>query len=219
MDKLSAVRLRRGDDTVKAMRDNQLSMPDNSTQEDDSEGAFESMEAKARYENQQQVLALDKVCVDLRDNDEKGTDGFLGPLDRFQWRTTASYYMCAFTMKGEPALRHLGEPCDNWAWCLDWTLGPAHGDPRARDSVPFQCARYSFCPDPCCPQRLVRSENDCLHGQENPCRFADVQLMERQTPSACSMPAAANTDVEAMATNHWNTSCACPSRGYHWEAR
>ncbi|KAK3911231.1 Jacalin-related lectin 25 [Frankliniella fusca] len=181
-DKLSVVRLRRADDTAKAMWDAQLSWPiDNATagvgpgqdsgqQQAEESGAFGSLEDKLRHQNRQQVLALDKVCSDLKADDEADYDGFLGPLDRFQWRTTAAYYMCAFTMKAEPALRHFGEPCDNWAWCLDWDVGPFNGDPRARDAEPYECARYSFCPDPCCPRRRVRAPADCV--EDNPCRYA-----------------------------------------------
>lgn len=63
------------------------------------EGIFDSMEEKIRYENREQVLALDKTCTDLRTDDETNYEGFIGPLDRFQWRTTASYFMCAFAIK------------------------------------------------------------------------------------------------------------------------
>lgn len=57
------------------------------------------MEEKLRHENREQVLALDKACTGMRDDDEANFDGFLGPLDRFQWRATAAYYMCFYTMK------------------------------------------------------------------------------------------------------------------------
>ncbi|XP_052125336.1 uncharacterized protein LOC127749772 [Frankliniella occidentalis] len=160
------------------MWDAQLSWPVvNGTEpkkDSSGEAVFGSMEEKARFQNREQVLALDKACSDLKADDEADYDGFLGPLDRFQWRTTAAYYMCTFTMKAEIALRHFGEPCDNWAWCLDWEVGPSNGDPRARDEEPFQCARYSFCPDPCCPRRSVRTLEDCV--EDNPCRYATATL-------------------------------------------
>jgi hypothetical protein len=45
-----------------------------------------------------------------------------------------------------PSLAALGEPCDNFANCLDPEFGASNGDPRADDEKPFQCATYSFCP-------------------------------------------------------------------------
>jgi hypothetical protein len=54
--------------------------------------------------------------------------------------------MCWFTMREEPSLATLGEPCDNFAKCLDPDFGDSNEDPRANDSLPFSCATYSFCP-------------------------------------------------------------------------
>jgi len=49
-------------------------------------------------------------------------------------------------MNEMPSLAALGEPCDNFANCLDPEFGASNGDPRADDETPFQCATYSFCP-------------------------------------------------------------------------
>jgi hypothetical protein len=49
-------------------------------------------------------------------------------------------------MNEVPSLAALGEPCDNFANCLDPDFGASNGDPRADDEKPFQCATYSFCP-------------------------------------------------------------------------
>ena len=49
-------------------------------------------------------------------------------------------------MNEVPSLAALGEPCDNFANCLDPEFGASNGDPRADDETPFQCATYSFCP-------------------------------------------------------------------------
>jgi hypothetical protein len=61
-------------------------------------------------------------------------------------QTSASYYMCWYTMNEVPSLAALGESCDNFANCLDSEFGVSNGDPRADDKTPFQCATYSFCP-------------------------------------------------------------------------
>ena len=65
---------------------------------------------------------------------------------RISAQTSASYYMCWYTMNEVPSLAKLGEPCDNFADCLDPQFGASNGDPRADDGTPFQCATYSFCP-------------------------------------------------------------------------
>ena len=65
---------------------------------------------------------------------------------RISAQTSASYYMCWHTMNEVPSLAALGEPCDNFANCLDPEFGASNRDPRADDETPFQCATYSFCP-------------------------------------------------------------------------
>lgn len=93
----------------------------------------------------------------------------LGPLERFQWRVTASYFMCWYTMKLTPELKQLSDHCDNFAYCLDEIYGEHNRDIRADDSQPFLCALYSFCPDPCCPTKHVTGMEECWDSNENPC--------------------------------------------------
>lgn len=69
---------------------------------------------------------------------------FPGPLERYQWRVTASYYMCWFTMKETKILEHLSETCDNFADCLDPRHGPFNEDIRADDNQPYACALYRY---------------------------------------------------------------------------
>lgn len=85
--------------------------------------------------------------------------------ERFQWRTTVSYYMCWYTMLGVPELSIFGEPCDNHANC---EMQPT-GDPRADDTEPYACALYSFCPDHCCPMKRIGDMTDCHQSEANPC--------------------------------------------------
>lgn len=121
-----------------------------------------------------------------------------GPLERFQWRVTASYYMCWYTMKSEPSLKHLSDKCDNFADCLDPQFGANNKDDRANDAIPYSCALYSFCPDPCCPiKHLTRPEN-CWNMPENPC-FQDNPSGQRE----CAMDRSQNTDFRYL------TKCGC----------
>ena len=88
--------------------------------------------------------------------------------ERFQWRTSASYYMCWYTMLETPELSVFGESCENHANCLD-VYGIENKDPRANDAKPFACALYSFCPDHCCPMKHIWYMRDCFQSPENPC--------------------------------------------------
>lgn len=99
------------------------------------------------------ILAVDVECRQLRDLDWKTAQPFQGPLERFQWRTSASYFMCWYTLQNHTTLSFFGEPCDNFANCLDDQWTDQNKDWRANDEKAFACAHYSFCPDVCCPRR------------------------------------------------------------------
>ncbi|XP_046387174.1 uncharacterized protein LOC124156586 isoform X2 [Ischnura elegans] len=130
---------------------------------------------------------------------------FDGPLERFQWRTTASYFMCWFTMLRVPALVTLGRRCDNYATCLDPEDELANGDFRAGGGdreMPFACAQYSFCPDPCCPGKQYSSAEQCAVDVAGPCSGLEGQ---------CVLRPEENTHLDKIALNHWNVSCDCSS--------
>lgn len=42
---------------------------------------------------------IEDKCQDFKELDERELEPFEGALDRFQWRATASYYMCSFTLQ------------------------------------------------------------------------------------------------------------------------
>lgn len=104
-------------------------------------------------EHKDTILAVDSECKRLQNLDWKMAQPFQGPLERFQWRTSASYFMCWYTLQNESALSSFGEPCDNFANCLDDEWKDRNKDWRANDEKAFACAYYSFCPDVCCPRR------------------------------------------------------------------
>lgn len=66
-------------------------------------------------------------------------------------------------------MKHFNESCDNFANCLDDKYFTNNKDPRADDTIPFACAFYSFCPDPCCPLKYVSNILDCSKSLLNPC--------------------------------------------------
>lgn len=162
----------------------------------------------------QQIDGTDSDCRKLLDLDNAIATPFEGPLERFQWRVTASYYMCWYTTKKTEQLQHLNSSCDNFAGCLDRKFGIHNKDPRADDSVPFSCALYSFCPDPCCPLKHITNPNDCHQTSLNPCH--------RYNPPnnrSCSFELSENVDFTSVVLNHFNVSCACQRDGFLWSSR
>lgn len=111
-------------------------------------------------------------------------------------------------------LRHLNENCDNFASCLDVHMLPHNYDVRATDDVPFLCAMYSFCPDPCCPRQHLGNATDCLDIQENPC-FETNPAGQRE----CIVKRPENRYFRDIILNRWNVTCHCPWTGFVWDSR
>ncbi|CAH2004310.1 unnamed protein product [Acanthoscelides obtectus] len=145
-----------------------------------------------------QINTVDEECKRMRKVDDMVTDPFEGPLERFQWRTTASYYMCMYTMLQTKELRQLhDETCDNYANCLE---GCDNNDPRADDTKPFACALYSFCPDPCCSNKHLNSPEECWNNPDNPCSRENEPGPHRK----CSIVLDRNTDFRFVDPNLLN---------------
>ncbi|XP_032688394.1 uncharacterized protein LOC116852300 [Odontomachus brunneus] len=183
--------LRREDDTVIVMRE-QKWRPANNTE---------------------QILAAQRDCQMAQRRDNLTMVPFQGPIERFQWRTSVSYYMCWYTMQGVADLAVFGEPCDNHANCLD-EYGVHNKDPRADDTKPYACALYSFCPDHCCPMKHIRYMKDCFQSRRNPC-YAENRPAHRK----CTLNRDENRDFEALRLNRINVSCECHQRGHEWSSR
>ncbi|PSN44345.1 hypothetical protein C0J52_11096 [Blattella germanica] len=156
----------------------------------------------------------EQECERLRRLDWVGAQPFLGPLERFQWRTSASYYMCWFAMNTETPLSHFEERCDNFANCLDPDFNDSNKDPRASSHIPYQCATYSFCPDPCCPRKHYFGMDECHNADSNPC-LAEAPHRHHM----CSFNFTRNTDFVSIVLNRWNVSCSCKDPGYEWDSR
>lgn len=167
-----------------------------------------------KHKHSHQINATEWECRKLLKSEEVLANPFEGPIERFQWRVTASYYMCWYTMNKEPHLRHLNDNCDNFASCLDPKFGTNNKDPRARDNIEYGCALYSFCPDPCCPVKHVYDLDACWSLKDNPCLQASLQN-QRQ----CALNQSQNTDFRELILNHWNVTCKCPQSGYEWSSR
>ena len=154
-------------------------------------------------------------CVQLHRAQSEQSVPFGSLVERFRWMTTASYFMCWYTMHQMPELAYFAERCDNYADCMQTPESTDVGnkDPRVHATdTPFACALYSFCPEVCCPLRAVRSLEQCTDSPLNPC-MPDNRPGERD----CKFDAAANRHFDALITNYLNVSCRCP-RGHRFSA-
>lgn len=164
------------------------------------------------------ISDLNKDCKRSLKYAEKTGLPFDTPFDKFFWRTSASYYMCWYTMLGTPALSMIGESCDNFANCLDSKLRHRNYDPRSDDKLSFACAIHSFCPDPCCPVKRVRSIDECPNIKKNPCLIENnktANISNRQ----CLFNRQENQNLEDIIANNWNVSCHCKEKGFEWKSK
>lgn len=158
---------------------------------------------------------LDKDCLYQVNAEMVNGLPFTSLLARFIWKTSASYYMCYYTLLEQKELKHFGIPCDNFAMCLDKTFGPYNGDPRANDSNPFFCAMYSFCPDMVCPVKHIKVVKDCKHNHHSEfnCAPKTKAGVEQDVFDRTK-----NRDLYGIMHNFWNLSCACKTKGFIWSS-
>lgn len=168
--------------------------------------------------DKESITKLDSDCKKALLYADKTGLPFDEPKEKFQWRTSASYYMCWYTMLGIPALSMLGESCDNFASCLDPIFGHRNHDPRSDDKLSFACAMYSFCPDPCCPLKHVKTVLECRDSKDNPCFIENAQstdISHRQ----CRFDRKNNQNLAGIIANKWNISCHCSEKGFEWKSK
>ena len=91
-------------------------------------------------------------------------EGFSSRIELFQYRATASYYLCHFTLQRDKDLAYFGHKCNINEMSIEFTKsypvlvkGTPSKDYRALDDEQFKCAFLSFCPDVCCGK--VASKN------------------------------------------------------------
>lgn len=159
---------------------------------------------------------LNQECKTGIENMEKSGLPFDGPLEKFQWRTSASYYMCWYTMLETPEMTALEASCDNFANCLDPVYGHKNKDPRADDRESFACATYSFCPDICCPIKHTKTLQNCYEDELNPC--ISENRNEDINKKICLMHRNNNQNFRDIVANRWNVTCNCADEGFLWKS-
>lgn len=75
------------------------------------------------------------------------------------------------------------------------------------DPVPFRCAKFSFCPDPCCGRTRLDSDEDCLRGESNICSNAGLR------DATCFLDPKKNSNFGSIMINYFNLSCNCGVAG------
>lgn len=157
------------------------------------------------------ISKLNNDCKKALTNSVYVSHPFYDIIDRFKWLTTASYYMCWYTMMGVPFLSMIGESCDNFANCLEPDYGYHNIDLRSDDRQPFACALHSFCPDPCCPIKHIRILHQC-DNEDNPCYFEGGTPTDRR----CILNRKNNPNLKGIIKNEWNITCKCNDPGFVW---
>ena len=157
------------------------------------------------------IKAADVECVKLLGLDESSFTLFANPIQKFQWMISALYYMCFYTMKEIQYLKFFHDSCDNYGSCLDWNFGLHNNDIRGNDNVPFSCATYSFCPDPCCPLKHLRESESCF--LYSPC------LRTSGSEKNCQFLRENNNYFDSLILNNWNVSCSCEQSGFRWDSK
>lgn len=126
------------------------------------------------YKNYTETLSLRYASSSRRTLRAIKHEPFSNKLKLWQFRVTASYFMCFFTLQKLNVLDSFGENCKRISGKVMFTSAGrlyyqySRTDPtpdfRSDDTVPFQCALYSFCPDICCGK---------IDGKSNPCNNLD----------------------------------------------
>lgn len=151
---------------------------------------------------------------------------FKSKLQLFQYRTTASYYMCWYTDNQAEVLGLPGtEPCfEN----LQHVQGAGSIDDyrdkyasslyrRKKTVAPFMCAYLWFCPDPCYGRSTKGNVENRRAGRNdklNPCSG-----MERD--KSCFWIIGGNTNFNDLIINRINYTCNCESDqdGFYWNPK
>ena len=134
----------------------------------------------------------------------------------FNFRTTASYYLCHFALNKDPFLSQFGSPNSN-SFLHDELK---YYEPMLREDAKFQSALVSFCPDRCCGEALFKENSSvkrrlrvrgwvehCLSHASNPCStFGN---------GTCRLSLEENQNFDALKRNQINYTCSCDS-GYRY---
>ena len=141
--------------------------------------------------------------------------------EMFNFRASASYYLCWYTLNMHPLFVTFSEPC-NGIYLSSNGMQNLYYDHKAKSNNPYSCAELSFCPDPCCSKSFIEeppifknaSDNNykewhyhCLTHATNPCKnFSD---------GFCELSKSENSNLDDLKQNKLNVTCQCP-KGFEY---
>lgn len=138
---------------------------------------------------------------------------FINKYEMFRYRTTASYYLCYYTLRRKEVLSRVYPNCLSY-FSSGENIYDANGnhinDIRQAERKPLSCAKRWFCPDPCYGRASSGSVADLVTDLGNPC----FDLPNNN----CVFPGELNIHFEALIRNKLNFSCDCSAemKGYSW---
>ncbi|GAB1598105.1 hypothetical protein Ahia01_000087400 [Argonauta hians] len=151
-------------------------------------------------------------------------------LEQFEYLTTASYYMCWYTMQHITILRRLDYNNKFGFKCLHFNIfwkdenmiphvvenkaWPPIFDIRLiKNKRPFLCAELSFCPDPCYGGNTNGVVDDLNTDSSNPCSSLPN--------SRCVLDQGKNVNFLHLIRNDFNYSCSCQQikEGFVWDKK
>ncbi len=141
-------------------------------------------------------------------------------IQQFVFRTTASYYLCWFTIKQHPLMRKFGQSCkDNFRHLKH--LANIYSSFN-NDSRPFDCSLFSFCPDVCYGKaigHIVKQESPVASQQHLPdVKQSQFSLCHGIDDGTCEISNSYNNDIEMMKRNLINVTCKC-NYGYRFHTQ
>ncbi|CDW52888.1 EGF CA domain containing protein [Trichuris trichiura] len=141
----------------------------------------------------------------------------------FRFGMTASYFMCWMTLLQLPLLRYLPYCSFDHKWFIGFTKGfhvhvKNYFNTSVKlddndfgmdylDEVPFRCALFSFCPDPCC-NRTQLVQPSCDYDEKNICH--------KQRLTGCQLSLTYNENFNDLIKNRLNVSCKCRKAGMRY---
>ncbi|XP_071093149.1 uncharacterized protein [Haliotis cracherodii] len=144
---------------------------------------------------------------------------FYNKLDLFQYRTTASYFLCMYTLQRNAMMRtiHMPGKClDGFEKTREARKSGVHVNDWRKDDVEYQCSQIYYCPNPCFGrqnQGNIVSFYHQWHDNGNPCR----SLKNKK----CSWTPGQNSNFESLTRNRFNITCDCSNdrKGFTWNSR
>ncbi|XP_046572825.1 uncharacterized protein LOC124280879 [Haliotis rubra] len=144
---------------------------------------------------------------------------FYNKVDLFQYRTTASYFLCMYTLERNAMMKtiHMAGKClDGFQKTREAKESGVFVNDWRKDDVEYQCSQIYYCPNPCYgrqSQGNIVSFFKQWNDPGNPCRDLKNQK--------CSWAPGRNSNFESLMRNRFNITCICTNdrKGFAWNSR